>query len=150
MGRLVRGICRYFHVEAGFVALTVSREFQMPSRRKQSDTNANPPEGWRDTLQAIPTAFGRLVYLRSLSDCSDLPIGHTAFQVFSYWLRLGLSEQVRDLRAYLADNGGNPPSNFARLIPPAARDVERQLFLTDMETLVGLLRVEGDATYTVL
>ena len=155
IGRLVREVNRYFHSEIGFVGLTINRRIPyMPSRgeqlKPQPDSHANPPQGWRDTLQTIPTAFGRLVYLRSLSDCSDLPIGHTAFQVFSYWLRLGLSEQVRDLRAYLADNGGNPPSNFARLIPPAARDVERQLFLTDMETLVGLLRVEGDATYTVL
>jgi hypothetical protein len=116
----------------------------------QPDSHAHPPETWRDTLQSIPTQFGRLVYLRSLPDCADLSLGHTALQVFSSWLRLSISEQVRDLRAYFAATGGRPPSDFASLVPPGARDVERQLFLTDMETLVGLLRVEGDLPSAVL
>jgi hypothetical protein len=116
----------------------------------QSDSYTRPPETWRDALQTIPTVFGRLVYLRSLPDCSELPIGYTTLQVFSSWLRLGISEQVRDLRAYLAGTDSRPLTDFADLIPPAARDVERQLFLTDMETLVGLLRVEGDLPSAVL
>jgi hypothetical protein len=115
----------------------------------QSEPDFGLPDTWRDTLEAIPTVLGRLVYLRSLPDYADLPIGHTAFQVFSYWLRLGLSEQVRDLRAYVAASGG-PPADFVHLVPPAARDVERQLFLTDMETILGLLRFEGDAPPAVL
>jgi hypothetical protein len=114
------------------------------------DPHSHSPEVWRDTAQAIPTVFGRLVYLCTLPDYPDPAIGHTALQVFSSWLRLGLSEQVCDLRAYVAANGGTPPADFSRLVPPAARDVERLLFLTDMETLVGLLRVEGDAPSTVL
>jgi hypothetical protein len=90
------------------------------------------------------------VYLRSLADGAELPLGHTTLQVFSSWLRLGLSEQVRDLRAYVAANGGMTPVEFSRLVPPAAREVERLLFLTDMETLIGLLRVEGDPPSAVL
>lgn len=116
----------------------------------QPDSAAPSTEGWRDALQKIPTLFGRLVYLRSLPDCTDLPIGHTAIQVFSSWLRLGLSDQFRDLRAYLAANHNRPPADFHRLVPPTAREVERQLFLTDIETLVGLLRVEGDLSSAVL
>ena len=125
----------------------------MPARgtqvMPQPDSHAHPPETWRDTLQTIPTVFGRLVYLRSIPDRADLPIGHTALQVFSSWLRLGISEQVRDLRAYVAASGG-PPADFVHLVPPAARDVERQLFLTDMETLIGILGVEGDLPSAVL
>ncbi len=111
---------------------------------KVTDSHSDTHQAWRDTLQNIPTVFGRLVYLRSLPESSDVPIGNTAHQVFSSWLRLGLSEQVRDLRTYFASSGHLPPVDFNHLVPPAARDVERQLFLTDMETLVGLLRVEGD------
>lgn len=114
------------------------------------DSHSGTPPAWRDTLQSIPTVFGRLVYLRSLPESGDLPIGNTAHQVFSSWLRLGLSEQVRDLRSYFASSGRRPPVDFSHLVPPAARDVERQLFLTDMETLVGLLRVEGDEPPTML
>lgn len=105
---------------------------------------------WRDALDSIPTAFGRLVFLRSLPDAADRATGYAALQAFSCWLRLGLPEQVRDLRAYLAGCDGPGPSDFAHLVPPAARDLERQLFLADIETLVGLLRVEGNAPPAVL
>ena len=57
-------------------------------------------------------------------------------------LSLGISEQIRDLGAFL---NGAPPlaGGYGDLVPSNARDVERQLYLTDMETLIGLLRVEG-------
>jgi hypothetical protein len=110
---------------------------------------AAPGGGWRDAVETIPTAFGRLVYLRSLPETADATIGFVSQQVFSHWLRLGISDQIHDLRAYIAASG-EPPADYARLVPPAAREVERQLFLTDMETLLGLLRVEGDAPPSVL
>jgi hypothetical protein len=116
----------------------------------QPDPLSRLQEAWRDRLETISTVFGRLVYLRSLPDSTDLVIGDAALQVFSYWLRLGISEQLRDLRTWLAANGGRPPRDYVRLVPPPARDVERQLFLTDMETLIGLLLVEGDAPSAVL
>jgi hypothetical protein len=111
------------------------------------------PDGsadWRQNLDTIPTVFGRLVYLRSLPDSTDLVIGYAALQVFSHWLHLGLSEQIRDLRGYLEGNGAPVPSDYDRLVPPAARDIERQLFLTDMETIVVILRVEESAPPSVL
>jgi hypothetical protein len=114
------------------------------------DPLSNPSPNWREVVETIPSVFGRLVYLRSLSDSNNLVIGHAALQIFSYWLRLGLSEQVRDLRGYLTGSGAKLPVDSTHLVPPAARDVERQLFLTDMETLAGLLRVEGDEFPTVL
>jgi hypothetical protein len=143
-----------FREKSGLQRFTISEIFVRDPRENQvplpPDQRPHSSAGWRDALEAIPTVFGRLVYLRSLPDCSELPIGHTALQVFASWLRLGLSEQVRDLRAYLAASGGLTHGDFSRLVPPAARDVERLLFLTDMETLVGLLRVEGDTPPSVL
>jgi len=114
------------------------------------DSHSPLQEVWRESLNTIPTIFGRLVYLRSLPDHTDLVIGYAALQVFSYWLRLGISEQLRDLRTWIGSTGNRPPVDYARLVPAAARDVERQLFLTDMETLLGLLRVEGDTAPAVL
>lgn len=118
---------------------------------KQAPTAPGPQmTAWRTVLEAIPTVFGRLLFLRSLPDCADPVIGYAALQAFSYWLRLGISEQLRDLRSYIDESGGKPPADYARLVPPTARDVERQLFLTDMETLVGLLRVERDPPSSML
>jgi len=110
----------------------------------------NPTPPWRQRLDAIPSIFGRLVYLRSLPDSGDPTIAYAALQAFSYWLRLGLSEQVADLRVYLDSSGARLSNDYACLVPPAARDVERQLFLTDMETLAGLLRVEREQPPAVL
>jgi hypothetical protein len=92
-------------------------------------------------LAAIPSVFGRLVYLHSLEAHPDRLIGHSQHQVFSRWLMLGLSEQIRELREYFENN--DTPQDYRRLVPANARDVERQLYLTDMETLMGLLRLEG-------
>jgi hypothetical protein len=103
------------------------------------DSTATPP--WKAGLAAIPSVFGRLVYLHSLQSVSDRSIGHSHHQVFSHWLMLGLSEQMRDLRDYFENTA--TPADYRQLVPANAREVERQLYLTDMETLIGLLRVEG-------
>jgi hypothetical protein len=84
------------------------------------------------------------VYLHSLEDLPDRLIGHSHQQVFSYWLMLGLSEQIRDLREYF-DHAPDAALDYRVLVPANARDVERQLYLTDMETLLGLLQLEGSA-----
>jgi hypothetical protein len=93
-------------------------------------------------MDAIPTTFGRLVYLRTLPDSTELPVDFAALQVFCSWLSLGTNGQLRDLRAYIADCGGSVPADCARLVPPGARDVEGRLFLTDVETVLGLLSPE--------
>jgi hypothetical protein len=103
--------------------------------------SAAPPL-WKAVMAAIPNVFGRLVYLQSLGEQSDRLIGHSHQQVFSHWLMLGLSEQIRDLREYFEHCGG-AGVDYRVLVPANARDVERLLYLTDMETLLGLLRVEG-------
>jgi hypothetical protein len=95
---------------------------------------------WKDALAEIPSIFGRLVYLHSL-ETPDHTIGLSHQQVFSQWLRLGLSEQIGDLRDYF-EGCSSPFPDYRELVPANARDVERQLYLTDMETVLELLRVE--------
>jgi hypothetical protein len=118
-------------------------------------------EVWRKTLSQIPTLFGRLVYLASLRDTvtgryrheildtlmgaedTDRTLCRSHHQLFSEWLAFSLAEQKSDLDEYLSTTGG--PRHFRHyhnLIPPTARDVERQLYLTDLETIMELLRYE--------
>jgi hypothetical protein len=110
-----------------------------PDSGTQPDPTSAPP--WKAVLATIPNVFGRLVYLHSLQEQPDRMIGHSHQQVFSHWLMLGLSDQMRDLRDYF-DQTAAPP-DYRTLVPVNAREVERDLYFTDMETLLGLLRVEG-------
>jgi hypothetical protein len=72
---------------------------------------------------------------------------------FTHWLALGLAEQKADLSEYLMGNGGTDRGLerwgstrlYRDFIPASARQVERQLYLTDLETLLGLLRAEPGA-----
>jgi hypothetical protein len=123
----------------------------------------------RTTLGQIPTVFGRLVYLASLFNATSGAYEHEGFgqafgaqeadrvlrqhhhEVFSQWLGSSLEEQKRDLDEFLAGaplaSGRmlydlNQLAPYRVLIPPAARAVERQLYLTDLETLLELLRFE--------
>ena len=117
---------------------------------------------WRGTLDRIPTVFGRLVYLAGLRDPvsggythpslsqahgpeeADRTLRRAHYQMFSEWLALGLEEQKGDLAGFLADEG--PGALRPReLIPPQARDVERQLYLADLETLLEIITFENRA-----
>jgi hypothetical protein len=120
---------------------------------------------WRKTLSQVPTVFGRLTFLASLRDTTsgryshegllrllgpedtDRALCNSHHQVFSEWLRFSLAEQKTDLDEYLSSVGGSRKAlDYHHLVPPTARDVERQLYLTDLETLLELLKYEhGDA-----
>jgi len=70
-------------------------------------------------------------------------------QVFAQWLGFSLAEQKSDLDDYLREPGNSRyAAHYRNLMPPTARDVERQLYLTDLETLMGLLEVEHAAALT--
>ena len=116
---------------------------------------------WRRTLSRISTHFGRLVFLASLRDATtgryshdellrllgtedtDRTLCRSHHQVFSEWLGFSLSEQKSDLDEFLQEPAGSRRlTNYRNLVPPTARDVEKQLYLTDLETLIGLLQVE--------
>lgn len=124
-------------------------------------------ELWRESLSQIPTVFGRLVYLASLRDAAtnryvhasltpllgpedaDRTLCHSHHQVFSQWIGFSLAEQKADLDEYVRETGGQKHllQQYGNLVPAKARDVERQLYITDLETLVELLRYENGGAF---
>jgi hypothetical protein len=125
----------------------------------------------RTTLHQIPTVFGRLVYLSSLRDRTsgayeheglerlfgredaDRALRHSHRQVFAEWLGRNLEDQKNDLEEFLsaALAAGQVVSNpalaapYREVIPPAASEVEKMLYLSDLETLLALLQAERAA-----
>jgi hypothetical protein len=126
---------------------------------------------WRNTLSQIPTLFGRLVYLSSLRDTNsgtyehyglaqvfgakdaDRTLRQSHTQAFAAWLNLNLEQQKADLEDYLAgleEDIDSILANWIRLapyrnlIPARAREVERQLYLTDFEVVLELLKFDHD------
>ena len=129
----------------------------------QSLSNRSPGvELWRKILSQIPTIFGRLVYLASLrdeatgryvhdglsrlqgSEEADRTLCHSHQQVFSQWIASSLSDQKEDLDRYLMEAGGRIQILWSHrnVVLPLARDVERQLYLSDFETLLELLKFD--------
>jgi len=126
---------------------------------------------WRNTLSQIPTLFGRLVYLSSLRDTNsgiyehyglaqifggkdaDRTLRQSHAQAFSAWLNLNLEQQKSDLEEYLSGLEEDVRSILAtwirlapyrNLIPARAREVERHLYLTDLEVVLELLKADHD------
>lgn len=124
---------------------------------------------WRNTLSQIPTTFGRLIYLASLRDqntgCyqhhglsqlfgaeeADQTLRQSHTQTFSDWLCFNLEQQKRDLEDYLAELNEDKKtilatwirlSPYRNFVPAGAREVERMLFTTDLETVLELLRFD--------
>ena len=125
-------------------------------------------EVWRSSLVRVPTLFGRLVYLASLRDPASGRYTHESLaplfapeevdralrsshqQIFQQWISAGLADQKADLDEYLSAAGGPRYAlPYRSLTPAAAREVERQLYLTDLETLLELLRLESGAASAV-
>jgi hypothetical protein len=120
---------------------------------------------WRNTLSQVPTVFGRLAFLASLRDPvsgryshvslarllgpedTDRALCNSHHQVFAEWLGFSLADQKSDLDDYLRNaTASRCAVDYHHLVPPTARDVERQLYVTDLETLLELLKYEhGDA-----
>ena len=124
-------------------------------------------ELWRKTLSRIPTHFGRLVFLSSLRDAvtgryihsplsqmvgseiTDRTLCHSHHEIFSEWLGFTLAQQKVDLDEYLmASRAPLELIPYRDIVPGTAHQVERQLYLTDLETLLELLRFERRGAYT--
>lgn len=122
---------------------------------------------WLRTLSQIPSAYGRLVYLSDLRDDDSATYKHhglalifgeeaagqalseSHMRVFREWLTLGLDQQKADLMLYMSKSPvarGALVENWLRLapyrnlLPLRASEAERELFLSDLETLLVLLR----------
>ena len=147
----------------------------MSSERPSPEARFQQPPAadlWRHTLARIPTLFGRLVYLSSLRNQTSglyehhglsqmfgeeqagetLRRSHT--QVFQDWLCLNLEQQKADLQEYLAELPGSPAAAldawlrlapYRNLAPASAQDVEKQLYLSDLEMLLALIKRECGA-----
>jgi len=127
------------------------------------------PDLWRHTLSQIPSLFGRLVYLRSLRDDNTGAYEHyglahafgeeeagrvlaeSHMNAFTQWVCLTLEQQKADLDLYLSSVPGNRRAiletwirlqPYRNLVPAAARQVERELYMADLETILELLKNE--------
>jgi hypothetical protein len=99
------------------------------------------------------TATGRYSHeslLRMLGpEMTDRTLCNSHHQVFSEWLGFSLSDQKTDLDEYL-NLAGTPREalHYRYLVPPTAREVEVQLYLTDLETLLELLKFEHGGAFS--
>jgi hypothetical protein len=139
------------------------------TQQKRSFTRDAAADIWRNTLSQIPSIFGRMVYLASLRNSNSGEYEHhgvaqffgteqanraladSHMEIFGEWLCMDLQQQKCDLDIYLSGLEGvrrTVLSTWLRLepyrgcVPGSAREVERELYLADLETLLELLRNE--------
>lgn len=118
-------------------------------------------------LERIPTTFGQLIYLTSLREpntgqyrhygwaqrSSDGEIDAVLRQLhadaFANWVRMMLEEKKSDLDHYLAGINGDREAilqtwtnlkPYRNLVPASSAEAERNLFFSDLETLIALLQ----------
>jgi hypothetical protein len=124
---------------------------------------------WSRTLSQVPTAFGRIVYLASLRNLnsgkyehfglariyseeqSDAAIRLSHTQAVAEWLNFPLAQQKSDLEEYLDGLEGGRRQVLGAwaalmpqrgLLPADASEAEKQLFLSDLELILEMLRNE--------
>ena len=82
-------------------------------------------------------------------EITDRTLCHSHHEIFSAWLGFTLAQQKADLDEYLMASHAPLDLVLYRDIAPAtAHQVERQLFLADLETLLDLLRFEHGGAYS--
>jgi hypothetical protein len=127
---------------------------------------------WNRTLAQIPSTFGKIAYLTSLrnensgryehfglaqlytEEDADIVLRESHEELFRQWLNYPLEPQTKDLERYLdslEDDSDtvvetwlslNP---YRRLIPARATAAERELYVSDLELILELLRSEFSA-----
>ena len=127
-------------------------------------------ESWSRTLEGVPTLIGRLAYLASLrtgeaaqyqhyglaqrlgEDGTHALLSNSHVKVFREWLGLTLAQQKQDVGRFLFEGEGDGARLLASWIavepwvawfPGHSRDVERDLYRSDMVMLLELLRREA-------
>jgi hypothetical protein len=132
-----------------------------------------PADFWRNTLNQIPSIFGRLVYLSSLRDQTtgryehhgltqmfgetetDAALRDSHTDTFAEWLGSSLEQQKADLDLYLSSFQADRRTIIATwirlapyrgLVPAAVLDPERRLYLSDLEALLEILKAEYDVS----
>lgn len=122
---------------------------------------------WKHTLSIIPTMYGRLAYLASLRDQnsgiyrhhglaamfgrdeSNKALRESHEQVFEEWISLSMREKKQDLAQHFA--GLEDPVNvvvdylltsrtYRAQAPASSRQMEQELFCTDLEALLETIR----------
>ena len=117
------------------------------------------------TLSAIPTTFGKLVYLANLRSAETGNYEHYGLAVvfgekdaekalklshqemFQEWLVCGMKEQKRDLDLYFstAKDGADSWLNrtgFKEFLPQNCRLPEKQMFTEDLKQVLRILKTE--------
>jgi hypothetical protein len=122
---------------------------------------------WRRTLAQIPSVFGRLDYLARLRDPNtgvyqhhglaqvfgaaeaDRAMRESHLASFQEWLNLSMEHQKTDLAVFFSGLLVERQTlietwlrlgHYRNLIPAAAPEAERALFLADVEALLRALR----------
>jgi hypothetical protein len=76
-------------------------------------------------------------------EITDRTLCHSHHEIFSEWLGFTLAQQKADLDTYLlASHAPLDLAHYRGMAPASAHQVEHQLYLTDLETLLELLRSE--------
>jgi len=120
---------------------------------------------WGRILAQVPTVFGRLAYLSRLCNAAgiyshpalnqlvsgiaaDRTLRYSHRRVFSQWIGFNLAQQKADLEQYLATSSQPVNLAFCRgIIPQAAHEVERLLYITDLEAVLESLGLEPGAAF---
>jgi hypothetical protein len=98
---------------------------------------------WSRTLSQIPTTFG--------DEEADAVLRQSHEEAFSEWLNFPLEAQRRDLEEYLESVEDDKSSvlrtwltlaPYRNLGPAAAGPAERELYISDLELILELLRNE--------
>lgn len=132
-------------------------------------SQAIPEESWRKALEGIATVPGRLAYLATLrntntgayehfglsqrlgTDVVDRLIRRSHARTFQQWLCFSLERQKQEVEDYFSDMEGDRReivSNwlqtlpYATWVPSEAREVERMLFLKDLERVLESIRAD--------
>jgi hypothetical protein len=76
---------------------------------------------------------------------ADRTLRQAHHQVFFQWLTFNLADQKADLDEYFGENPLLSVAEYRDLAPRSARGVERQLYFSDLETLLELWKAERSA-----